>query len=173
MFTPVLESEVTNTWRRAFIAASNEGQWTRAFFKASPCIVAVVTNASVAPCAPQKTCLSIAVTIRSRLSDPAPLSDLTAWQRLKESESVTIGRRRVSISTVPKDRGRELGTEGHTSARTDRGYCASSTASDTEYASAARVLRTRRLIVSSSSKPGVQAGIHHARNARAPASRTR
>ena len=34
--------------------------------KPSASIVAVVTNASVAPCAPQKTCLSIAVTIRSR-----------------------------------------------------------------------------------------------------------
>ena len=95
----------------------------------------------------QKTCLSIAVTIRSRLSDPVPLSDLTAWQRLKESESVTIGLRKESISTVLMDRGRELGTEGHISARTDRRHCASSTASDTEYASAARVFRTTRLIV--------------------------
>ena len=123
------------------------GQWTRAFVKASASIVAVVTNASVAPCAPQKTCLSIAVTIRSRLSDPVPLSDLTAWQRLKEPESVAIGLRKESISTVLKDRGRELGTVGHISARTDRSHCASSTASDTEYASAARVLRTTRLIV--------------------------
>ena len=78
VFTPVLVSEVTNTWRRAFIAASNEGQWTKAFVKASASIVAVVTNASVAPCAPQKTCLNIPVTIRSCLSDPVPLSDLTA-----------------------------------------------------------------------------------------------
>ena len=77
VFTLVLASEVTNTWRRAFIAASNERQWTRAFVKASASIVAVVTNASVAPCAPQNTCLSIAVAIRSRLSDPVPLSDLT------------------------------------------------------------------------------------------------
>ena len=136
-----------NTWRRAFIAASNEGQWTRAFVKASASIVAVVINASVAPCASHKTCLSIAVTIRSRLSDPVPLSDLTAWQRLKESESVTIGLRKESISTVLKDRGREVGTEIHISARTDRRHCASSTASDTEYASGARVLRTTRLMV--------------------------
>ena len=48
VFTLVLESEVTNTWRRAIIAASNVGQWTRAFVKASVSIVAVVTNASVA-----------------------------------------------------------------------------------------------------------------------------
>ena len=88
VFTLVLDSEVTNTWRRAFVAASNEGQWTRAFVEASASIVAVGTNASVAPCAPQKTCINIAVTIWSRLSDPVPLSDLTAWQRLKESESV-------------------------------------------------------------------------------------
>ena len=59
------------------VAASNDGQWTMAFVKASASIVAVVTNASVAPCAPQKNCLSIAVTIRSRLSDPFHLSDLT------------------------------------------------------------------------------------------------
>ena len=143
VFTPVLESEVT--WRRAFIAASNEGQWTRAFVKSSASIVAVGTNASVSPCAPQKTCLNIAFTISSRLSDPVPLSDLTAWQILKESESVTIGLRKESISTVLKDRGRELGTEGHISARTDRSHCASSTASDTEYASAARVLRTTQV----------------------------
>ena len=129
------------------MAASNEGQWTEDFVKASASIVAVVTNASVAPCAPQKTCLSIAVTIRSRLSDPVPLSDLTAWQGLKESESVTIGPRKESTSTVLKDRGREHGTEGHISARTDRSHCASSTASDTEHAAAARVLRTTRLIV--------------------------
>ena len=62
-------------------------------------------------------------------------------------ESVTIGLRKESISTVLKDRGRELGTEGHISAKTDRSHCASSTASDTEYASAVRVLRTTRLIV--------------------------
>ena len=105
VFTLVLESEVTNTWRRAFIAASNEGQLTRAFVKASARIVAVVTNASVPPYAPENTCLSIAVTIRSRLSDPVPLSDLTAWQRFKESESVTIGLRKESFSTVLKDRG--------------------------------------------------------------------
>ena len=98
--------------------------------------MAVVTNASVAPCAPQKTCLSIAVTIRSRLSDPVPLSDLTASERLNESESVTIGRR-----------AREFGTEGPISAGTDRSHCAPSTASDTEYASAARVHQSARLIV--------------------------
>ena len=119
----------------------------QAFVKASASIVAVLTNASVAPCAPQKTCLNVAVTIRSRLSDPVPLSDLTAWQRLNESESVTIGLRKEYISTVLKDRGRELGTEGHISARTDRSHCAYSTASDTEYASAARVLRNTRFIV--------------------------
>ena len=134
-------------WKQTFIAASNEGQITKAFVKASASIVAVVTNANVAPCPPQKTCLNIAVTIRSRLSDPVPLSDLTAWQRLRESESVTIGLRKESISSVLKDRGRELGTEGHISARTNRSHCASSTASDTEYASAAGVLRTTRLIV--------------------------
>ena len=43
---------------------------------------------------------------------------MTAWQRLKESESVTIGLRKESISTVLKDLGREFGTEGHISART-------------------------------------------------------
>ena len=132
VFTLVLESEVTNTWRRAFIAAS---------------IVAVVTNASVPPCAPEKTCLSIAVTNRSRLSDPVLLSGVIAWQRLKASESVTIGRRKESTSTVLRERGREHGTEGHISARTDRSHCASSTACDTECASAARVLRTTPLIV--------------------------
>ena len=94
--------------------------------------MAVVANASVAPCAPQETCLSVAVTIRSRLSDPGPLSDLTAWQRLKESDRVTIGLRKESIFHCPQ------GSWSH---------WASSTASDIEYASAARVLRTTRLIV--------------------------
>ena len=90
-----------------------------------------------------------------------------------ESDSVTIGLRKESIFTVLKDRGRELGTEGHISARTDRGRCASSTASDTEYASAARELRTTRLIVLLVSKPDVRAEIPHARNAGAHASKTR
>ena len=67
----------------------------------------MVTNASVAPRAPQKTCLNIAATIRSRLSNPVPLSDVAAWQRLNESESVTIGRRKESTSTVLRQRGRE------------------------------------------------------------------
>ena len=56
----------------------------------------------------------------------------------KESESVALGLRKESICTVLKDLGRELGTEGH---------CASSTASDAECDSAARVLRTTLLIV--------------------------
>ena len=107
----------------------------------------MVTNASAALCAPRKTCLNIAVTIRSRLSDPVPFSDLTAWQRLNESESVTIGRRKESTSTVLGQR--EVSSEQRVtfSAGTDRSQCASSTASDTEHASAARVLRTTRLVV--------------------------
>ena len=68
VFTLVLESEVTNTWRRESIAAS---------------IVAVVTNASVAPCVPHKTCLSIAVTNRSRLSDPVLLSGVDILAKIE------------------------------------------------------------------------------------------
>ena len=145
---PVLESEVTNTWRRAFIAMSSEGQWTKAFVKASASIVAVVTNGNCCSLCPTKN------SSQRRRHNSEPLvrsssfvSDLTAWQRLTESESVTICRHKESTSTVLGERGREHGTEGHISARTDRSHCASSSASDTEYASAARVLRTTRLIV--------------------------